>query len=491
MIRLLALVLCLALSGLQAPAAPACPADASDPAGILKVAIAAWSDGRLDAADACFAAAAERAAGEGATPVEAEASLGLARVALRRGQAEAGEARAARALELFESGGDAVGMAYSRTALGAAAFAKGDRAQARTYYEEAARGFTEAGLERERVEVSLDLLYTVPPGEEYDRLLAEALGSALANGFRRAEGRALHQRSDGHFGAGRFDDAIGDLLKAIEALEDAGAPRDLANANVSLGRILRAHGRPADALQYYDRAIALQNELGEFRSHVQSLNAKAIALEHLGRLADARATYEQALAIAQRAGARELIDFVLGNLASVHANAGDYRRAIAILEDVLTREKNPYMLAYRHGSLAANALALGDLPLAQRHIGLAVEYGRTSNNREYLPVLLYRAARINRDAGRPDEALARASEAIEVLEDLRGRLVPLDYLKRGFSDRWQTLFGLTLGLLHARGEHERAVATAELARARAFLDLLASRDLADRDPGLRGGFVDL
>src|SRR5262249_43292485 len=90
--------------------------------------------------------------------------------------------------------------------------------------------------------------------------------------------------------------------------------------------------------------------------------------------------------------------------------------------------------------------------------------------------LLYRYALINQDLGRIDDALAAATESVAVVEEIRARLVPRDFLKRGYSETRQERFGLTIALLYKKGQYEQALGVREKARARAFLDLLASRD---------------
>ena len=61
------------------------------------------------------------------------------------------------------------------------------------------------------------------------------------------------------------------------------------------------------------------------------------------------------------------------------------------------------------------------------------------------------------------------------MERTRARLVPTDFLKQGFGERHQALFARAIDLLERQGLAEEALVVAEQARARAFLDLLATR----------------
>jgi CHAT domain-containing protein len=76
--------------------------------------------------------------------------------------------------------------------------------------------------------------------------------------------------------------------------------------------------------------------------------------------------------------------------------------------------------------------------------------------------------------------LSDAQESTRIIEEMRARLVPLDFMKRGFSERNQEIYGLTISLMQAPGDEGGSLVVSEQARSRAFLDLLASRSLVER-----------
>ena len=77
--------------------------------------------------------------------------------------------------------------------------------------------------------------------------------------------------------------------------------------------------------------------------------------------------------------------------------------------------------------------------------------------------------------GRFEAASTDLQGALVAVEDLRVHTVSDDFLKRGFAQRYQWVFASSISLLQAQGRAREAIETAEQARARAFLDLLASR----------------
>lgn len=425
----------------------------------------------------CFARATAQAVAEHDAVSEAAARFRFATAAYSQASYGVAEPDARAALALYERLGDAAGVARATRLLGNIQLTKGDRAGARTLLESARAAFTALKLDRDLARILLDLdRLETDKGPSID-LINESIQIARSIGASDLEGSALHAKADLEFGEGRYDEAIRDLNAAIERFQAQPTTKvELANAYVSLGRLLRAHGRYAEALEYYDRAGVIQEQVGDLRGLVQSTNAKAVAYEYLGKTPEMRAMFERALELAKRTGSARLITFEQGGLASALAAEGKLEEANHLLEDVIQRETDPYILAYRYTSLASNLRDLHQYERAADSIVKAVELCRSTNNREFLSGVLYRFALIYGDLNRIDEALAAATEGVEVVEQIRARLVPRDFLKRGFSDTYQEIFGVTLALLYKRGEYERALVVSEQARARAFLDLLASRD---------------
>ena len=437
-----------------------------------------------DAARPCFEHGVKQAVAANDSGAEALARLGLARAARHLSDYTTAAAEALQARELFAASGDRLQGARADEVLAYVAIEKPDPREARGYYEAALAVYTAFGADADRASTLINITYTLPAGDlEKPRLLEEAMAIARSLASPGLEARALHVRADHHFNAGRFDEAVVDLNLAIAKFKEADRPTSLADAYVSLGRLYRAHGQPAKAIEYYDLAADLQERSGELRGLVQSINAKAIALGILGQIPESREAYERALALALKTGSARIINFQQGNLAAAYAASGDRTGAIRLLEEVITRETDPYLLAYRHGNLAGNYLLEQQPALALRHADRSIEYGLRVGNRDYVARLFYQRATIHRALGQLDRALEDAREGVKIVEEIRGRLVPLDFMKRGFSELHQSIFGLTVALINQRGEPEGALIVSEQARARAFLDLLASREPSGRSLG--------
>src|SRR5207248_8806830 len=82
--------------------------------------------------------------------------------------------------------------------------------------------------------------------------------------------------------------------------------------------------------------------------------------------------------------------------------------------------------------------------------------------------------------GRPADAITDIREALESVERARATLVPTDFMKQGFADQYRDLTNLAVHVFLDAGQDREAIATAEQSRGRAFLDLLATKNLAGK-----------
>ena len=80
--------------------------------------------------------------------------------------------------------------------------------------------------------------------------------------------------------------------------------------------------------------------------------------------------------------------------------------------------------------------------------------------------------------GNRDAALRDLSLTLRGIEELRAQLVPSDFFKQDFSTSYKRAYGSAIARQFDAGLEREALETAELARSRAFLDLLASRSIA-------------
>ena len=212
----------------------------------------------------------------------------------------------------------------------------------------------------------------------------------------------------------------GSLLSAIGRDETGSAAILYNNWAVQLAQV----GRPLEAEKLYRRAI----EIGKVQNSEEEMSPVtlvnyAISLRELGRLDAAADAADRAFAIAKRRG--DGVGRIELERARIYMARGDWKRARTTLAGVETsfRKDLPaghFALGVLASEKALDALLEGDYPAASRLadegvsiIEAAVKAGGEGSY--YLPRLLTRRSVIQLAAGRPNEAAADASRAIDLM----------------------------------------------------------------------------
>ena len=420
-----------------------------------------------------------RTVAEGAndTLLEAETlrRLGLAHQQLKASDQARAEFEAA--LAIHAARGDRVSSGQLRDDLGFLAFAIEDWPGVRSNFAAAADQFAAAGLPERQVnslrnstfarDLSVDDRIAII---ERAWLIADRSAGALVKGLVR------HQLGDLLVVRGEYDRAIEEVEAAVPLLE-SDKPKQAA-ALTSLGRIYRLHGLPDRSIAIYRRVLPLLEQTGDAWGLAQTYDALGVANNAAGRFSEAIVEEERAVEVARRADLRTAIPFYTANLAATLRGQGEFARAAALLEPLLADKPLPEFEKLARQTLAGAYRGLGRLDAARVEIDKAVAICATTNDREQMVGALTSRAQIRRDLNDLPSALADATHALDLLEALRANAPPRDALKQGFVDQHRDLFALAIAL--QRDSHDAAGAfdTAERARARAFQDLLATRDLA-------------
>jgi CHAT domain-containing protein/tetratricopeptide (TPR) repeat protein len=484
----------LAVALLLAPSPQATSAvDCAGLSPFLGEAFVLFERDEVDAARSRFEQSLTRARECGDGWAEAEAHRGLGRTLYRKAQYPAAKTELGEARRLFAARADAAGVLGAARAaghLGSVALATGDRAQARQLYTEALAAFDVPDARRDRAETLYNL--TMASDELPVKLarLHEGLEAARVLGDPKLEGKYLHLWSDLEYGQGNFAVALDRLREATRRFEEIGAQRDLAYALNTLSRLERVHGQPRRALEVAAQALEIHERNGEVQGVLQSLVQVAEAHGTLGEYRPARDFLTRGMSVARQNGSRRMMDFMVGRLADAHLALGEAAEAAAVLSRALEESPTAEFASGWQRSLSRALLGLNRADEALAAAEKAVALARpTETAGELLPALHYRALARQR-LGRNEEALADAREEVRVLEQLRERLVGSDLMKRGFADQYRAAYSLAIELLSERGRHAEAFEVAEQARARAFVDLLASRDWSGK-PSQRQEVADL
>ncbi|MDZ7711809.1 MAG: tetratricopeptide repeat protein [Rhodovibrio sp.] len=199
----------------------------------------------------------------------------------------------------------------------------------------------------------------------------------------------------GYLGLARTSYRSGDPAEAAQHYRTAltYAP-DSVDARYGLGKALLASDRPEAAIEQFDRLIG--DEAADTRPYV----AKGVALDMIGRHAEAQAVYRSGLELGPMNVALRT------NLGLSLALAGDYKTALRVLEDAArdpkatARTRQNLALVYGLAGEMEDAAATGSADLGQ---------GTVQRNLAYYRAL--RSARAITDAAARTRAVPEASDA--------------------------------------------------------------------------------
>ena len=404
---------------------------------------------------------------------QATALCGISEVLIRDTQDRAAREFALQCLAVAERLASPAAIGRANVLLNNAAELAGDWPEARLRAAKAIEAFESIGDRAGRAAATLQLLRAgnIDPAEG-DRLNARAIDDARAGRSKSYEASAFHSWGDGLFSRGRYEEAYDKLQQAARLYDAMGDPVALGTVYNSLGRIYRAHGQLEEALRYQVMALELHQKAGEPLQLMQSLNAVAVVHGFLGHPKEAREFYERALEIAERSSSPRIQDFLRANIASQLSAQGEFARSAVVLQEIIARGVDSYP-SVRHNQLAYALVKLGRLPeaLAAAEKSLAL-CGNVPNDCIYgLRMRAWTRAALGDQAG----GLADVTAALNRLEDIRKQLVPADFFKQQFHQTQEVAYSEAIALNLGQKQHERALETAELARSRAFVDLLASR----------------
>jgi tetratricopeptide (TPR) repeat protein len=214
-----------------------------------------------------------------------------------------------------------------------------------------------------------------------------------------------------------FDAAQNLHTRALRTAEDADRSRELSR----LGAITARQGRWADAVGWFDMALAVARELDDPVQEHRALTGLGNCYWWLDRYADALDRHQQALAIAHRLDDQSVEGRTLGNLGAVYERLGRYADAVSMFERNLqiARELADYGdQAYAATNLAVMFIRLGRLDEAREYSQQTIALSREIGNRRLEINGLSCFAELSGEFGQFDVALDYARRALSLSREL-------------------------------------------------------------------------
>jgi tetratricopeptide (TPR) repeat protein len=291
------------------------------------------------------------------------ALLGLAQT--RVDEAEWGSARllATEAAEILERVGTPRDLMAAHRIRGTVAWRRGDLAEAERHRQSALAIAETDGTPLEQGHALVDLANTMVPlgSARLDSALqlyarAGALFGTAAD--HAAQARVLMNTAVLEYGAGRTEDALAHLGRAIEAADRSKSPIWIGYCHINLAQWDAELGRLAEARAALDRAVRAVGPLGDRLAAEQVAMTRGMIAEAEGAFDTAEAHYRDALRQAREMATPSEsaeIEFRLAHLAQVRGDGAAARAGLASALAAGIREHRPDF----EGRIAALERALG------------------------------------------------------------------------------------------------------------------------------------
>jgi tetratricopeptide (TPR) repeat protein len=332
------------------------------------------------------------------------------------------------------------------------------------------------------------------------------------------EGATLDNIGFAYINLGQYPKALEFYQQALALRQEAGNKQGEANTFRSIGEVYDEMGQYSKALQFYEQTLTLYQKISDSSEEASTLNSFGTVYSNLGQYPKALKFHEQALALLQKTDDKSEKADTLLNIGAVYRNLGQYPKALEFYQQALALRQetddevgkaatfNSLGLLYTSQGQYPKALEFYQQALAiVKEIGNKAWEGRNLNNigllyqslAQYPKALEFyqQALAIRQQVGdKPGEGTTLSNigavsnslgkyadaektlySAIEILESLRPGLRDTDKISI-FEKQAHTYRFLQQSLI-AQNKINSALEVSDRAKARAFIELLASKQL--------------
>lgn len=281
---------------------------------------------------------------------------------------------------------------------------------------------------------------------------------------------------------GQYPQALDYLNQALETTKKFKNKDGEASTINGIGDVYSHLGQYKKALSYYEQALVIHKKNNEKEGEASTLNSMGLAYRNLQKYLQAAKNFQQALVICQDINYKKGIGATLNNLGLIYRDLGQYTQALATYTQasVIARELgdkqaeasvvNNIGVVYDRLEQYPEAIEYYTKALAiRKQIDDKAGVGQTLNNMGYAFIKTRKIP----------EATQALYSSIQAYESVRPGLK--DTEKISIIDTQNNPYKFLQQALIAQNNIEAALEISERSRARAFIDLLLSRNQSDID----------
>ncbi|MBE9029157.1 CHAT domain-containing protein [filamentous cyanobacterium LEGE 11480] len=263
--------------------------------------------------------------------------------------------------------------------------------------------------------------------------------------------------------------------QALAVHQDLGSQSWVLSTQANLAGMYRTLGQNDKALALYQSVAQQAQRLGESMTTGIALVGSATIWLEQADYESAQQALQQALKLHRSAGAKRAEIYALRALGKLQAKQGKPGRAIATLQTALglTQAVGPLEKSLTLQDLAQVQFERGDYNAAQTMAKQAMTIAQSAKYQDILGTVLTWLGRAQFANNQVGQAITPLQQAVAVWEGLRPGLKDSDKVSL-FDTQAQTYQALQQALV-AQGKPEQALEIAERGRARAFVELFATK----------------
>ena len=375
--------------------------------------------------------------------------------------------------------GDHQGEANSYANLGNAYESLGEYQKAISYYEQSLAISVKIGDRKGEARSYGNLGNAYRSLGEYEKAISyyeQSLAITTQIGDRDGEAGSYTGLGNAYTSLGEYQKAISFYKQSLAISTQIGDCKGEATSYTGLGRTYDSLGKYQKAIDYHEQSLAISVKIGDRDGEAASYIGLGNAYRSLGEYEKAISYYEQSLAISVKIGDRDREADSYGSLGLAYRSLGEYEKAISYIEQSLA-------ISTQIGDRDGEAISYTGLGNAYYSLG---EYQKAIDYHEQSLAISTQISDLNGEAisynnlglayyvlKQYPQAEQNFLTAIEVFETLRLGLFDSD--KVSIFETQARSYRLLQQTLIAQNKVETALEISERGRARAFVELLASK----------------
>ncbi|MBW4683405.1 MAG: tetratricopeptide repeat protein [Microcoleus vaginatus WJT46-NPBG5] len=299
---------------------------------------------------------------------------------------------------------------------------------------------------------------------------------------RAGEVQALGSLGTVYFTLGYYAKAIDFFQQSLKFAREIEDRQGEGQALGNLGNVYQLLGDYPKAIEYLQQDLEIARQIQDSKGKGQALGNLGLVYLVVGDYATAIKNLEQSLAIARQIKDPQTENQVLVNLGSTYINLGDYQQAIGYFQQALAigkEIKDPRSEGMALVNLGFVYTEMADYKEAMEYAKQSLAIFRKIKNRYGESMALKNLSLALFKEGNLAQAETTLMEAIQVQESLRGGLE--DTQKVSIFETQLDTYKTLQQILIAQDKTKEALEISERGRARAVVELLASRLSPDKN----------